>query len=297
MYNHPVFFLLIFSFIRWLIISLLFISPGASSLTVEGRKGGNITLPCSLTNREDLTTVLTFGPIKAYGAHQDKWYKDRVHKTGSCNLILQDLKTTDAGKYVSQVFANGQLLNIYTYDVHLKVTLTGQKGEELMFELPREAESVEQITDTNSKEVWRRGEGVPTDWLSTESFSSSDTGTYRVLNSTGGILVTVTVTESSTGLMDRMDHTHEDEPHDRERVHVCVGIGFGVLVALIVFVVIMNHRCRNRNEERNSYQEVQLKETVQGPRSPNNSSGCLVCLQCQQICRGSCQHIIPDSVS
>ncbi|RXN15546.1 nurim [Labeo rohita] len=35
---------------------------GAASLPVTGQKGGTITLPCFLSNREDFTTVLRFGP-------------------------------------------------------------------------------------------------------------------------------------------------------------------------------------------------------------------------------------------
>ncbi|XP_058609742.1 uncharacterized protein LOC131525804 [Onychostoma macrolepis] len=233
-----------------LIISLLFIFLGAASLPVEGRKGGSITLPCSLTKRENLSTVLTFGPITAFGAGQDGHFSGRVHKSGSCDLILQDLKTTDAGKYILKVYDDSGLIS-NSYDVHVNVTLTGQKGEELMFELPREAENVTHLTNAGCTEVWRRGRGVLTDrlthkndCLTIKNLSSSDAGLYRVLNKSGGILVTVTVTESSTGSKDKLDSTHEDETHDTGRVPVWVGIVIGVvaLVALIVFAIIKSRQ-------------------------------------------------------
>ncbi|XP_058624213.1 uncharacterized protein LOC131535477 [Onychostoma macrolepis] len=170
--------------------------------TCGGPKGDNITLPC-LKTREDFTTLLKFGSKTAYGAGQDGHFRGRVHESGSCDLILQGLKTTDAGKYMADVYDNSGVISSNSYDVHVKVSLTGRKGEELMFDdLPREAESVTHLTNADCTEVWRRGQGVLTDRLthkndrlSIESFSSSDAGTYRVLNSTGGILVTLTLTE------------------------------------------------------------------------------------------------------
>ncbi len=111
----------------------LFLFVGAASVPVEGLKGGNITLPCSLRNREDLSTVLTFGHITAYGARQDKYFRGRVKESGSCDLILQDLKSTDAGKYISEVFANGQLLDSYTYDVHVNGKVKTDLNVDLSF--------------------------------------------------------------------------------------------------------------------------------------------------------------------
>ncbi|KAF4100998.1 hypothetical protein G5714_019194 [Onychostoma macrolepis] len=164
----------------YLTLSLAFVLPGAASVPVEGQKGDNITLPC-LKTREDFTTLLKFGSKTAYGAGQDGHFRGRVHESGSCDLILQGLKTTDAGKYMADVYDNSGVISSNSYDVHVKVSLTGRK---------------------DCTEVWRRGQGVLTDRLthkndrlSIESFSSSGAGTYRVLNSTGGILVTLTLTE------------------------------------------------------------------------------------------------------
>ncbi|XP_016102566.1 uncharacterized protein [Sinocyclocheilus grahami] len=277
--------------------STLFLFVGASSLTVTGQKGGYITLPCNSSYRGDLSTVLTFGSTTAYGNRQDEHFRGRVHKSGNCNFVLQPLNTTDAGKYTLHVNANG-LPKSYSHDVRVNVNLTARIGEEVKFDdLPRDAESVEHFTNTDLIDVWRKGQGFLTDRLTDKNgrliiknFTSSDAGAYRVLNKTGGILVTVTVTtESGTASKDIQDRTRDDKTKGTERAHACIGVV--VLVALIVFAVFMKHRCLNRNKE----QGVPMQETVQGPRSPNNSNGYLVvCFQCHQLCRGSCQHIISD---
>lgn len=78
--------------------------------------------------------------------------------------------------------------------------LTGRKGEELVFdELPRDAEKVMHQTDTGPEEVWKRGQErgklltYKNGSLTISDFTSKYAGTYSVLNSSGGILNTVTV--------------------------------------------------------------------------------------------------------
>ncbi|KTF89872.1 hypothetical protein cypCar_00022300 [Cyprinus carpio] len=214
-------------YLHWCLFFFLLLDlPGASSLTVTGQKGGNITLPCNSSNREDLYMVLTFGSKTAYGTGQSKYYEHRVHKSGNCNLILQDLKTTDAGKYNFKVYASGQLLGSYIFDICVNVHVTARVGEEVMFDdLPRDAESVECLTNTSSIDVWRREQGVLTDRLTDsdghliiKNFTSSDAGTYRVLDSTGGVLVTVTLTEWGTESKDKQDSTRDDKTESTKRV-------------------------------------------------------------------------------
>lgn len=79
--------------------------------------------------------------------------------------------------------------------------LTGRKGEELVFdELPRNADTVMHQTDTGLEVMWKRGQErgkLLTDTngsLTIRNFTPRDAGTYLVLNSSGGILNTVTVT-------------------------------------------------------------------------------------------------------
>ncbi len=89
--------------------STLFLFAGAASVPLAGLKGGSITLPCCKNSGDDLSIVLTFGSETAY-----------VHKSGSCDLILQDLKTTNAGKYTADVHDNSGLISSNSFDVHVK---------------------------------------------------------------------------------------------------------------------------------------------------------------------------------
>lgn len=99
--------------------STLFLFLGVACLTVDGQKGGNVTLPCNLPNLNDLSIVLTFGSLYAYGVRQSAEFKGRVHKSGACDLVLQGLKTTDAGTYHLKIYDNGQLILNRSYEVHV----------------------------------------------------------------------------------------------------------------------------------------------------------------------------------
>ncbi len=100
--------------------STLFLFAGAASVPVEGLKGGSITLPCCKNSGDDLSIVLTFGSETAYGRGQSEHFRGRVHKSGSCDLILQDLKTTDAGKYTADVYDKSGSISRNSFDVHVK---------------------------------------------------------------------------------------------------------------------------------------------------------------------------------
>ncbi|XP_052389126.1 uncharacterized protein LOC127935362 [Carassius gibelio] len=207
-----------------LCLCLLFFLPSGlsgehfsySSLT--GPLGGSITLPCNYSDAEDFSPVLTCGIQTAYGTGQSKYYEHRVLKTGTCDLTLHDLKTTDAGRCHLKGYVNDQLLRSYIFDISIDVPLTARIGEEVMFDdLPRDAESVKHLSNTSSIDVWRREQGVLTDRLMDKDghliikiFRLRDAGTYRVLNSTGGVLVTVTLTEWSTASKDKQDSTRHD---------------------------------------------------------------------------------------
>ncbi|XDV33511.1 hypothetical protein PO909_003903 [Leuciscus waleckii] len=182
------------------LLTFLTTLPCVACLTVDGQKGGNVTLPCDLTTQNDLSMFLKFSSLYAYGVRQAAEFKGRVHKSGSCDLVLQGLKTTDAGQYISEIFDNGELISTNSYEVHVAYNITGRKGEELKFDLlPRDAEKVVHQTDKGTEEVWKRGQddNQLTDTngsLTISNFSPRDAGTYLVLNSSGGILNTVTVT-------------------------------------------------------------------------------------------------------
>ncbi|XP_051728027.1 uncharacterized protein LOC127500693 isoform X25 [Ctenopharyngodon idella] len=95
-------------------------------------------------------------------------------------------------------------------------------GEELKMDvLLINADKVETNSSGEWTEVWTRGHGVRSDRLTDSDgnltindFTSTDTGTYRVLDSEGEILITVTVTESSTRSKGKLD-TDEDKPDEK----------------------------------------------------------------------------------
>ncbi|XP_067217610.1 uncharacterized protein [Chanodichthys erythropterus] len=201
-----------------LTVFLVSVLPGAASLTLHGEKGGNITLECGLSTIEDSSVLLKHGSITAYGLQPDNQYMGRVHKSGLCDLVLQDLKTTDAGRYRLYIYEREHLMSDISLEIHINDTLTGREGEELVFgDLPRDAESVHHQTDTGWTEVWKRGKGVLSDCLTDNDghliirdFRSSDAGEYRVLNKTGGILITLTVKESGTESKGNLNSTNDD---------------------------------------------------------------------------------------
>ncbi|XP_048059275.1 uncharacterized protein LOC125275955 isoform X2 [Megalobrama amblycephala] len=185
---------------RCLLTFLLLCLPGAAALTLQGQKDGTVTFPCSNT-RENVSVRLTYGSKIAYGISQNREYHGRVQKSGNCNLTLQKLRTTDAGRYILHLYDNG-VSSSNSYDVHIICYISGWKGKELMFdELPQEAERVEHYSATGWTEMWRREQDVNrlTDkngFLTINNFTSSDAGTYRVLNEGGVTLVTVIITEA-----------------------------------------------------------------------------------------------------
>ncbi|XDV33581.1 hypothetical protein PO909_003948, partial [Leuciscus waleckii] len=174
---------------------------GAASLPVHGLKDGSVFLPCNKSIGENLSVRLTFVYKVAYGVRPNEQFKGRVFESDLCGLIIKDVKTSDAGKYTLSVHGNGDPIS-YRYDIHVLVNLTVRKGEELVFDdRPREADTVVRCKGTVCTEMWRRELGVLNERLNDSNgrlvireFNSSDAGIYRVLNSTGGELVTVNVT-------------------------------------------------------------------------------------------------------
>lgn len=84
-----------------------------------------------------------------------------------------------------------------------------ENGEELKLDVLSNADKVEHQSKTSTEwtEVWSRTDGVQNERLtdtdgnlSINNFTASDTGTYRVLDSEGAILITVAVTGERTSL-------------------------------------------------------------------------------------------------
>lgn len=95
--------------------STLFLYSGAASVTVHGSKGGSVSLP-SMSIGDHLSYRLTFGSKVAYGSQENEQYKGRVNESGH-GLIIQDLKTTDAGIYTLSVYENGNSIDTLRYQI------------------------------------------------------------------------------------------------------------------------------------------------------------------------------------
>ncbi|XP_016385733.1 uncharacterized protein LOC107722018, partial [Sinocyclocheilus rhinocerous] len=161
----------------------------------------------------------------------------------------------DAGKYFLNVYyTNDQTeleQQIRTYQLHIHDEITVKTGEELkMSVLLSNADKVEKSSSGEWREVWNRTDGVQSDRLNDndgnlifKAFLASDAGTYRVLDTEGEILITVTITESGTESKDKLendkDKTNGTEQHKNWIVSVVVCL---VVLALIVISVIIWRR-------------------------------------------------------
>ncbi|XP_016349557.1 uncharacterized protein LOC107694382 isoform X3 [Sinocyclocheilus anshuiensis] len=134
---------------------------------------------------------------------------------------------------------------IRTYQLHIHDEISVKTGEELkMSVLLSNADKVETSSSGEWREVQSDRLNENDGTLTIKSFLDSDAGTYRVLDTEGEILITVTVTESKEKL-DTEQHRNWIVP-----VVVCLVI----LVALIVISVII-WRCQHRGHTQVSVQE------------------------------------------
>ncbi|KAL0150841.1 hypothetical protein M9458_053860 [Cirrhinus mrigala] len=155
-------------------------------------------------------------------------------------------------------------------------------GEELKLDVLSNADKVEHqdITSKEWMKVWSRNKGIQSDRMNETdgnltiiAFTSNDAGMYRCLDSDGELLITVTVTVSSTELQEKLDNTH----HAQVAVWVWILTG-GILVALgalIALFVTKKPKCltMNGNNEQAYTPGAQMQETVQEPRTQNDSNG------------------------
>ncbi|XP_042610742.1 uncharacterized protein LOC109066904 isoform X2 [Cyprinus carpio] len=270
--------------LHWfLTIFLLFVLPGTPSGPVKEKKGGIATLSCEVEGN-DITDINIIRMSKNISVCQTEKCSGRIFKKRVCDVVIEDLRFSDAGKYILRFVYKNYPAKTYHLQIHDEVSV--KIGEELKLDvlLPN-ADKVETNSSGEWREVWKRGHGVccerMTDRdgnLSIKEFTSNDTGTYRVLDSEGETLITVTVTDtlSATQSKDKLD-TDDEQPNATEQLPAWVWILIVLVVlgalALVAFAVNRTHQHQNRNEGRNSYQCVSVEPAVEGPTSPNNSNG------------------------
>ncbi len=75
---------------------------------MTGQKGGNATLPCELEASQisDLVLKRMSKKILVCGSKGCESKNSRVFKEGACNIVIIDLRLSDAGIYILNVYRN-----------------------------------------------------------------------------------------------------------------------------------------------------------------------------------------------
>ncbi|XP_016109337.1 uncharacterized protein [Sinocyclocheilus grahami] len=229
-----------------LLLLCLVYHSGITSISVSGEKGGNITLTCEHETNK-IVHIELFSEPGEIDVCQDEECSGRVFKEGNCDVVIKNLSFSDAGKYILRMYYNNDLTElerlIRTYQLHIHDEITVKTGEELkMSVLLSNADKVEKSSSGEWREVWSRTDGVQSDRLNVtdgnlifKSFTASDAGTYRVLDSKEKTLITVTITESKEKL-DTEQHRNWIVP-----VLVCLVI---LVVLIVISVIIWRRRHR-----------------------------------------------------
>ncbi|XP_067282332.1 uncharacterized protein [Pseudorasbora parva] len=208
---------------------------------VTGTRGGEAILQCDFKAGEISDISLSSWSKIIPVCENEECENGRVFKKGSCDVIIKDLTLRDAGKYILRVYHTNDQTElerlIQEYQLHIQDEISVNTGEELKLDLLLiNADKVETNSSGEWTEVWTRGHGVSSDRLTDSdgnltinAFTSTDTGTYRVLDSEGQILITLTLTESKGKLDTDKIRTNGSEQHT-QWLRIC-------LVILLFWVV------------------------------------------------------------
>ncbi|XP_052388988.1 uncharacterized protein LOC127935292 [Carassius gibelio] len=214
-----------------------------SSISVSGKKRGNIRLRCEHEDDNIVHTEL-FTPSRNISVCETEECSGRVFKEGNCDVVIKNLIFSDAGKYTLRIYYNNDQTEL-KYQLHIHDEISVKTGEELkMSVLVSDADKVKTNSSGEWKEVWTRDHGVQSDRMNDDndgnliikSFLDSDAGTYRVLDTEGEILITVTITESKETL-EHTDATKCDAVVSWIALTVVV-----LLLALILTAVTLHKR-------------------------------------------------------
>ncbi|XP_059366342.1 uncharacterized protein LOC132104828 [Carassius carassius] len=189
-----------------LLLFCLVYHSGNTSKPVSGKKRGNITLRCEHED-SNIVDIELFHWSRDISVFEIEEYRGRVFKEGNCDVVIKNLIFSDAGKYTLRIIYTNDQTELerpkqWTYHLHIHDEISVKTGEELkMSVLVSDADKVKTNSSGEWKEVWTRGHGVQSDRMNNtdgnliiKSFLDSDAGTYRVLDTEGEILITVTIT-------------------------------------------------------------------------------------------------------
>ncbi len=92
---------------------------------MTGQKGGNATLPCELVASQisDLVLSRVSKKILFCGSKGCESENSRVFKEGACNIVIIDLRLSDAGIYILNVYRNKdqtELERKIKYQLHIQ---------------------------------------------------------------------------------------------------------------------------------------------------------------------------------
>ncbi|XP_042602389.1 uncharacterized protein LOC109091668 [Cyprinus carpio] len=196
------------------------LSAGNPLISVSGKKRGSVTLTCE-HETNNIVQIKLITRSRDIDVCQTEECSGRVFKEGNCDVVIKNLSFSDAGKYFLHLYYNNDQTElerqIRTYQLHIHDEISVKTGEELkMSVLLSNADKVKTKSSGEWKEVWKRGHGVWSDRmiddndgnLIIKAFLDSDAGTYRVLDSEGEILITVTITAEENTVLHHSARQH-----------------------------------------------------------------------------------------
>ncbi|XP_052389124.1 uncharacterized protein LOC127935360 [Carassius gibelio] len=225
-----------------------------SPILVIGIKGDRVVFSCGYEGSEIPDVVLSRSGIMDVCETEE--CRGRVFKEGNCDVVINNLIFSDAGKYTLRIYYNNGLepqIKIYQLCVDDEVSVN--MGEQLKLDvLLSEADEVQHQSrrSTDWRKVWSRSDGVQSQRISIRdrnliisNFTARDTGTYEVLDSEGEILIMVKVRVSSTasaktGSKGKLNNTNDDTeehnpcllPEELQVVQIGLSVFFLILVAV-----------------------------------------------------------------